>query len=65
MNVYKFCFNEYMSYCGGCILVAAESLEEAKKLADSERMHLDDGYLIEGLTCDYGPVVILNEMYAE
>jgi hypothetical protein len=65
MKVYKFCFNDYMSYCGGCILVAANSIEEAKILADEERMHLDDGYLLENITWDGNTTVILNEMYAE
>ena len=65
MKVYKFCFSEYVDYCGGCILVAANSIKEAKLLADEERMHLDDGYLLIGLEWNGDSGVILNEMYAE
>lgn len=65
MKVYQFNFSDYMSYCGGCMLVAATSLEEAKKLAHETRRDLDDGCLFIGLEWNGNSGVILNEFYAE
>ena len=47
MKVYKFTPNE--PYSGGCILVAAETEEQARELIDEYTFHGMDGYYSYGM----------------
>ena len=68
MKVYKFTPKE--PYSGGCILVAAESEEQAKDLIDIYTFHGMDGYFSHGIieNLEYkGDMakVIVNQTYFE